>query len=242
MGKDNNIILFPNLISFSFYMRIILLSFYIYYLWYFNILQITHFPKIHFGKVLGLGFSPLSTFPTVVCPSPRSSARTSSGREWNEREERNRAERGDRRRKGSLTLRSLFAHSGLMSFAPQGGVSEASASRSSRRLLTFPPHPTAARPERNVVKWRGVRDEWREWGTNGRSEEWTTLSAAVGLWGSVRPSRLRLLSPHSLLSHAARHVRSLPYVISLHSFRVAWAKGTRSARLATLILAPVSDG
>ena len=68
--------------------------------------------------------------------------------------------------------------------------------RSSRRLLTFPPHPTAARPERNVVKWRGVRDEWREWGTNGRSEEWTTLSAAVGLWGSVRPSRLRLLSPH----------------------------------------------
>ena len=71
------------------------------------------------------------SFPTVVCPSPRSSARTSSGREWNEREERNRAERGDRRRKGSLTLRSLFAHSGLMSFAPQGGVSEASASRSS---------------------------------------------------------------------------------------------------------------
>jgi hypothetical protein len=51
------------------------------------------------------------SFPTVVCPSPRSSARTSSGREWNEREERNRAERGDRRRKGSLTLRSLFAHS-----------------------------------------------------------------------------------------------------------------------------------
>ena len=32
LGKDNNIILFPNLISFSFYMRIILLSFYIYYL------------------------------------------------------------------------------------------------------------------------------------------------------------------------------------------------------------------
>lgn len=71
------------------------------------------------------------SFPTVVCPSPRSSPRTSSGREWNEREERNRAERGDRRGKGSLTLRSLFAHSGLMSFAPQGGVSEASASRSS---------------------------------------------------------------------------------------------------------------
>ena len=41
------------------------------------------------------------------------------------------SQRGDRRRKGSLTLRSLFAHSGLMSFAPQGGVSEASASRSS---------------------------------------------------------------------------------------------------------------
>ena len=74
--------------------------------------------------------------------------------------------------------------------------------RSSRRLLTFPPHPTAARPERNVVKWRGVRDEWREWGTNGRSEEWGTylLSlSTLSLRLVLRSSSPRVSPPsHSL--------------------------------------------
>ena len=109
--------------------------------------------------------------------------------------------------------------------------------RSSRRLLTFPPHPTAARPERNVVKWRGVRDEWREWGTNGRSEEWTTLSAAVGLWGSVRPSRLRLLSPHFTRLPSVTSFRLTTFTVP----KGRWSEGTEWERERDVERRPDSD-
>ena len=95
--------------------------------------RLTSLTRLGTGGSLSLTAAPPHIPPlSVGCRPPGRAPPDPTVRRRYERWERDTSvARGDRRRKGSLTLRSLFAHSGLMSFAPQGGVSEASASRSS---------------------------------------------------------------------------------------------------------------